>query len=90
MLTVWKYKVSNDDCFEIELPINSKLLSVQVQFHEVYLWCLVNPKEKAIQKRKFRLAGTGHLINENNLEFIGTFQLLNGGLVFHLFEILIK
>ena len=40
--------------------------------------------------RHFRLSGTGHPLGEDYLRiinYIGTFQMENGALVFHLFEI---
>lgn len=88
MKSVYKYPVSLDDYFQLDLPYGAEILSVQVQQEEVYLWALIDKKEDLIVTRKFRLAGTGHLISEPNLKFIGTFQSDNGYLVFHLFEIL--
>jgi hypothetical protein len=85
MQSVWKYSVSLVDSFKLALPKDSEILSLQTQCGLPYVWALVtlgNEKET----RKFRLAGTGNLIEENIKKFIGTFQL-DGELVFHLFEI---
>ncbi len=84
---VWKFNVPCVDFFELEMPVGSQPLSVQVQFDDVQLWCLCDPNEVVIEKRTFRLAGTGHPIDTLNLAFIGTFQMLNGNLVLHLFEV---
>lgn len=43
MLRVYKYSIVADDCFDLELPENAQILTVQIQFDEPYLWVLVNP-----------------------------------------------
>ncbi len=85
--TVYKYPIIAKDYFDIAMPSGAKILTVQVQLSNPCIWALVNPDNKA-EIRRFRLAGTGHWINEDNLEYIGTFQISGGSLVFHLFEIL--
>jgi hypothetical protein len=87
MKTVWKFEIKPDDIIEISLPVGAKPLTVQEQNGGAQLWCLCNPNKTTYETRKFRLAGTGHIIYENILAFIGTFQLDNGSLVFHLFEV---
>lgn len=86
MKTVWKFRVTADDYFTLDLPKGAKPLSVQEQGGEVQMWCLVNDNETIYERRTFRLAGTGHPIKDN-VVFIGTFQLDGGSLVFHLFEV---
>jgi len=77
-----------EDYFSLKLPKGAKILTVQVQRDKPQLWALVNPKSPA-ETRNFRLVGTGHLIKESeeNLNYIGTFQLFNGDFIGHLFEI---
>lgn len=87
MKSVYKYPVSSDDYFQLDMPYGAEILSVQVQQGNPYIWALVDKKEDLMVTRKFRLARTGHPISETNLSFIGTFQLDDGYLVFHLFEI---
>jgi len=88
MLTVYKYELKPDDYIDIHLPEDSQILTVQSQFDRPCLWALVNPENKSIVRR-FRLAGTGHPIKENKtaLFYHGTFQLMGGSLIFHLFEV---
>lgn len=87
MRQVWKYRITPEDNQSIHLPVGAEVLSVQTQNGSPELWCLCNPKETNYETRHFRLAGTGHPIEEANLVFIGTFQLDEGSLVFHLFEV---
>lgn len=89
MLTVYKYEVPLTDDFAIDMPCGARILSVQVQNGEPVLWALVDPEAREL-RRHFRLAGTGHMIDQApaDLLFIGTMQLRGGALVFHLFEAL--
>lgn len=88
MRTVYKYEVPLDDTFYVDLPKDSKVLSVGVQNDVPYIWVFVDD-ENEDSRKVFRLAGTGHPIADYlDLEFIGTFQLRSGNLVFHLFEVL--
>ncbi len=89
MLTVYKYNISMEkDNFSIDMPKNAKILTVQEQHGDAQMWALVNPNAK-IETRNFRVAGTGHPINEglNSLEYLGTFQFHNGDFIGHVFEI---
>lgn len=82
--SVWKFPVSLEDQFPLEMPEGAQPLSVQMQHGQPCLWALVNP-DAPRRSRFFRLVGTGHPVEEG-LGFVGTFQLNGGALVFHLFE----
>jgi hypothetical protein len=85
MKRVYKYTFEIDDEITIPMPPGD-ILSVQVQRGRPCVWALVDPKAPLIERR-FRIAGTGHDIdNADQLTFRGTFQLRDGALVFHLFE----
>ena len=86
--TIWKYDVAITDTFALEMPAGAQLLDVQVQ-HEggAQLWALVNPTQPT-NMRVFRLVGTGHSVPDERLQYVGTFQLHGGALVFHLFEVI--
>jgi hypothetical protein len=70
------------------MPGEVRVLSVDVQGGTPCLWALVEP-EQAVKVHEFRLIGTGHpiYIDPINMRFIGTFQLHDGRIIFHLFEI---
>jgi len=88
MHTIWKYPIPVDDTFELALPHGARFLAVQNQRQEPQAWFLVDPKATK-QTRRFALAGTGHPIADaDQLTHLGTFQLRDGFLVFHLFEYL--
>ena len=88
MKTIWKFELPLEDYVELLLPKGSISLSAQVQDSNLQLWCLCNSEESLRERRVFRIIGTGHFIEEENIKFIDTFQIMNGDLVFHVFEIL--
>jgi len=85
MKTIYKYKVYPTDEFELSLPKGAYILCVQMQDSEPYIWTMVDT-EAPLEIRKFILRGTGHTLPELPLVYIGTFQMRDGLLVFHLFE----
>ncbi|MCP4552476.1 MAG: hypothetical protein GY834_10655 [Bacteroidetes bacterium] len=88
MLVIYKYPVIPNDEICIEMPEDAQILTVDTQFGKPQIWALVNP-QNPLEKRHFRMAGTGHSIDEKqNLHHLGTFQMDEGTLIFHLFEIL--
>lgn len=88
MLKIFKYPIVIDNYFELNMPKESKVLTVDIQNNAPQLWALVDP-EKSTEKRRFRFVGTGHPIEEEleNLTFISTFQMDGGALIFHIFEV---
>lgn len=85
MKRIFKYPVPVDDSFSLELPIGSHILCVQMQKSEPVMWIECNPD--AIKTvRYFYLFGTGMEVSEKAVRYIGTIQMLAGGLIFHLFE----
>jgi hypothetical protein len=83
---VYKYPLRVEDETWVTMPFDAKVLAVQEQHGEPYLWALVFPSGPPCERR-FRLAGTGHdIVWQENMVHRGTFQLRGGALVFHLFE----
>lgn len=89
MKTIYKYPIQIEDYLNIEMPKDAQILSIQTQNGELQMWALVDNKSPLVE-RKFKLVGTGHPIGEDlsTLSYLGTFQLLNYRIVFHLFEII--
>lgn len=88
MKTVYKYQVKLVDNFELTLPEEAQILMVAYQesFASYALWALVSP-DNPVETRRFTLAGTGHPIEEPIKAHITSFQMDNGSLVSHLFEL---
>jgi hypothetical protein len=79
---IWKYKLDGV-ISSIEIPLDGKVLTVQIQNEVPHIWVLVNP-ENQVETRGFRVVGTGHPFDDTDSKYIGTFQ--DGPFVWHLFE----
>jgi hypothetical protein len=71
----------------IDLPKGAKVLSFQVQRGNACIWVLLDIGPVELETRTFRFWGTGHPMEDVPMKYIGTFQLDEGSLVFHLFEV---
>jgi len=86
--TIWKFELEITDKQFIRMPKGAELLSVQTQSESPCLWAFVNPNG-ATEERCFEVFGTGHPIHCDigiDRKYIGTFQIRDGALVFHVFE----
>jgi len=87
MKTIYKYSLETIKNQFIDLPVDSKILCVQTQNDTPCIWALVDDAVAALETRIIYTYGTGHDIPDaDNLVYIGTYQLLIGKLIFHLFE----
>ncbi len=89
MITVFKYPFPVKDHFEIKMPKGSSVLSVQVQHGTPCIWAGCD-SAKPLESRMFHVIGTGHSLPEPSglldMVYRGTFQMLEGRFVGHLFE----
>jgi hypothetical protein len=84
MITIHKYQFQIADSIEVEMPIHSDILSVQLQNGTPTIWAKVDTSLQMV-KRIFLVFGTGHEINPMfDYRHIGTIQL--NGFVWHIFE----
>lgn len=81
--TIWKVALTITGKQIITVPAYGKILSVQLQAGVVCLWVEVDPTLPRV-KRTIRIFGTGHPMNEEERQFIGTVQ--QGQFVWHVFE----
>ena len=87
--TIYKYPLLVIDYQELSMPIGAEILTIQMQDCNIYLWALVDINEPNKEMRSIELFGTGHPINCDmgiSRNYISTFQLGDGKLVFHAFE----
>jgi len=84
--TIWKYELPFPET-QLQMPMGAQVLDVQVQNDTPCIWALVDQKLK-LEIRKFKFFGTGHEIDSfiTKQNYVGTFQLREGLLIFHLFE----
>ena len=69
----------------LEMPQGAKILAVQTQRNEPQMWALVDTGQFKVS-RTFRVYPTGVEFDVAGLAYIGTFQVQDGTLVFHVFE----
>lgn len=84
MKTIWKYPLKMIDVQEIEMPEGARILCVQVQHGIPCLWAQVESDHKN-EKRKIAIAGSGYPAPEPRDDYVGTFQIHDGNLIFHVF-----
>lgn len=86
MITIYKYKIQVVDDQTISIPLGAKLLTVQVQNGIPCLWALVDTEQKH-EDVFIEIVGTGNPVTgTDSREYISTFQLHGGRLVFHVFK----
>ena len=84
MTTIWKFTFKTSDSFTIDMPEESKIIHIEIQYGKPTLWAVVNT-ESPIKTKKFKLIGTGHPIELNNkLNYLKTFS--ESIFIWHLFE----
>jgi len=85
MTSIFKYDLKIRDDQTVKMPIGAKILSTQLQYEKICLWALVDPANE-MEERKIIIRGTGHHIDEMDMKYIGTVQMVGGHLVWHVFE----
>ena len=88
MKEIYKYKVSLGDLFSHELPIDHKVVMVDKQDGEPYMWIeakhVVSRKHGNVSMVRYQVFGTGHEIPVY-AKHVDSFQ--DGGFVWHLYVI---
>jgi len=83
---IWKYELTLNT--ELTIPEGAKVLTIQEQHGNPQIWFVVNPENEKVT-RSFEIIGTGHSFDyDESKQYIGTFQLSGGALVFHVFEVI--
>lgn len=93
MKTIWKFPCDIADDLTINMPLGAQILTVQMQHGVPCIWALVDDAMPKLA-HKFAWRGTGHNCDtltprhhESAPKHVGTVQMANGNLVFHLFEV---
>jgi hypothetical protein len=87
MECIYKYDLEVTDSQIIKMPVDAKIIAVQTQREKPRLWAIVDVNNINITEgRRIAVYGTGQPHKTIGGKYIGTFQLANGNLVFHVFE----
>lgn len=83
---IWKFPLLVTDKQLVEIPLEAKLLYVDVQYETPSLWALVNTGAKK-RAREIYTVGTGHDCGfiPDNAKYVGTYMLVGGSFVGHVF-----
>ena len=82
MKTIYKYTIELIQNYPVQMPVNAKVLHVDIQNSMITLWALVD-LSNSIEKRYFSVYGTGFEILKEGC-YIGTVK--DGTFVWHVFE----
>lgn len=82
---IYKYYVPEENEFQLDIPKQAQLLSVQMQGEHAQLWVLVDP-DAEVERRNFRVFGTGQVVDAGQFDgynHVDTWQ--SGEFAWHLF-----
>lgn len=82
---IYKYDLTATDEQQVALPDAAQLLTVQAQRDTPRLWARIDPAQARSRWLHVRIFGTGHPIAGDPGDYLGTFQIHGGSLVFHVF-----
>jgi len=82
---IWKFTLGVTDEQTVHLPYGAAVLHVAVQRGVPCLWAIVDPEAEK-EPRVFLTFGTGHPVPDSPGNYLGSYMLDGGGLVFHVFE----
>jgi hypothetical protein len=86
--TIHRYRLAVKDHQAVMMHKDARILSVQHRDgteEGIDMWALVDCGEAPVE-RVFHVVGTGAPVSDGRLDFLGTVQLYQGRLVFHVFE----
>ena len=92
MKTIYKYTLSLEEITVIELPEGAVILTIQLQMNKPVMWAEVDTNAPKV-RRSFRTVATGENLDDPlqvARTYVGTYQLEEGSLVLHVFEIMIR
>ena len=87
---IFKYVLPVEGEVSLKMPEGAQILTVQTQGDSPCLWALVDPDGSVPEvRRDFRIFGPGHSIDIDLPadSYIGTFQLVGGRFIGHMFEV---
>jgi hypothetical protein len=85
-MKILKWTLTVTDLQTLHIHKGAKLLKVQAQDGIPQLWALVDEMEPIVP-RNFATYGTGNLIHDGPGEYVGTYGIHGGYLIFHVFEL---
>ena len=85
-MRIYKYTLEVVDQQVVIMSYDAKMLSAQMQNGQLQLWALVDETSTAKKSVTIAIYGTGNPMPNKPGEYISTFQMADGKLVFHVFH----
>lgn len=86
MKTIWKLELQPNRLQAIPIPVGGQILTVQTKGNDAPLmWVLVDP-DMPLQDRFLGIYTTNTAVPDAPGRYVATFQIMDGMLEFHLFE----
>ena len=86
MKTIWKFELTPHRLQSIPIPAGGVILTVQTKGDNApLLWVLVDP-DLPLEERCLGIYTTNTAMPDDPGRYVGTFQVMEGALEFHLFE----
>jgi hypothetical protein len=87
MYSVWEFSIEAEECQVLEIPLDAKLLSTETKGDDIVVYALVNTEQTQKEYKDVRVYRTGDKISDviTEYNFLGTANLYNGSLMFHVF-----
>jgi len=89
MYSIYKYELTPPRCI-ISIPKGAKILDFQIQHKSPCLWALIDTEQKENMDLEFVFICTGEEIPAHYIDktkYLKTFQLVDGSIIVHLFQI---
>lgn len=88
MKVVYKYQLEIKEKQHLKIQGFNGFLKVAEQNGDLYLWCIINAKDKSSYTAEINLVGTGNMITDNarvNQNSYFDSVLMDNGFVWHVF-----
>lgn len=85
-MRIWKWELAVTDRQGVYMPEGAEILDIQMQDGACCIWALCDPRAP-IETRHIAIYGTGNFMPADPGEYIATFQIAGGLMVFHAFEL---
>lgn len=87
MKSIWKFPLAVKGRQDVEMPKGAEILCADKQGEVLCLWAIVDT-EAEMEERLIAVVATGQEMGIDYLKYIGTAQIANGALVWHVFEVI--
>jgi hypothetical protein len=85
MKTIWKFPVDVTDEQTVSAPAGAKWLTAQFQGRSICLWAIVDDAEPKVREYHVSIFGTGNPFDCVFGQYLGTCQMQDDALTFHVF-----